>query len=326
MSTSEVPTQRSVRVAGRSWLNDFRIGLTGLTVLKTGARVPYSPAIIAEVLAWFQFFFAVLAARPEPGPRFRVAFFPDRARPWYMVWAAARLAGASIVANPLKADLVMQFEDAILSRHAPPVTSSGSVLLNFNCVDISKSEVARAFRDVFGYDLSVNPATYAGVMVEKGEGNGVHDGRIVEGPMAALPGKTYQRLVDNRTPDNACVEDLRTPMAAGKPVVVFRKQREVGRRFANANATVTMTPPETVFTVEEQAQLGAFAQRLGLDWGGLDVLRDRTEGRLYVVDANKTDMGPPTALPLGAKMRAARLLAQAFRTVYETRRKAMADG
>jgi hypothetical protein len=56
-----------------------------------------------------------------------------------------------------------------------------------------------------------------------------------------------------------------------------------------------------------------FARLLGLDWGGLDVLRDRAEGRLYIVDANKTDMGPPTALPLADKLAATRLLARAFR-------------
>jgi hypothetical protein len=45
----------------------------------------------------------------------------------------------------------------------------------------------------------------------------------------------------------------------------------------------------------------------------LDVLRDATEGRLYIVDANKTDMGPPTALPLSDKLHATRTLAKAFR-------------
>jgi hypothetical protein len=311
-----------VRVAGRSWLNDFRIGLTGLTVRKTGARVPYSPAIIAEVLAWFQFFFAVLAARPEPGEPFAVAFYPDRARPWYMVWAAARLAGAKMATSVSQADLVMHFEDASVSQNRPPTTKPGAILLNFACTDITKSHVAKVFQEVFGYSLAIDPAAHQGPMVEKGEANGAHDGRVLNGPMAPLPGKTYQRLVDNRTADDARVEDLRTPIANGRPMIVFRKQREVARRFANANVSVTMTTPDAVFTEDEAAKLGLFAQRLGLDWGGLDVLRDRVEGRLYIVDANKTDMGPPTALPLAAKMQAARTLARAFRELFEARRSA----
>ena len=50
-----------------------------------------------------------------------------------------------------------------------------------------------------------------------------------------------------------------------------------------------------------------------VDWGGVDVLRDRADGRLYIVDANKTDMGPPIALNLPDKLKATRMLAQAFR-------------
>ena len=59
-----------------------------------------------------------------------------------------------------------------------------------------------------------------------------------------------------------------------------------------------------------------------LDWGGLDVLRDRKSGALYVVDVNKTDMGPPIALPMKDKMRAVRTLAAALRAFLEERREA----
>ena len=54
-----------------------------------------------------------------------------------------------------------------------------------------------------------------------------------------------------------------------------------------------------------------------LDWGGLDILRDK-DGRIYVVDVNKTDMGPPITLPLGDKLKATGLLADAFlRLIHE---------
>lgn len=301
------------RVRGRTWFGDFEYGLRGLTVRKTGAFVPFTAAVFAEVGAWFLFFLAVSAAKPEPGPPFTIAFHPDRARPWYLAWAVARLAGGRPTTKADRADVVMHFDDATYAPNPPPTTKPGAVLLNFGCVDVSKSKVAEAFEAAFGYGLRLDPAETSGPLVEKSEDNGVHDGRILEGPAPAQPGKTYQRLVDNRTSDRAFVEDLRTPLVGGEAVVVFRKRREVGRRFANANAAVTAARPEDVFTTEERARLTAFAQRLGLDWGGVDVLRDRQEGRLYIVDANKTDMGPPTALPLADKMRAARALAKALR-------------
>ena len=60
-------------------------------------------------------------------------------------------------------------------------------------------------------------------------------------------------------------------------------------------------------------QISAFTREIGLDWGGVDVLRDRSDGKLYIVDANKTDMGPPIGLNLPDKIVATRMLANAFR-------------
>jgi glutathione synthase/RimK-type ligase-like ATP-grasp enzyme len=75
---------------------------------------------------------------------------------------------------------------------------------------------------------------------------------------------------------------------------------------------VRLTTPEAVFSPEEIAKLSAFAKAMALDWGGLDILRDRADGRLYVVDVNKTDMGPPLVLSWMDKVRSVRLLAKAL--------------
>ena len=64
-----------------------------------------------------------------------------------------------------------------------------------------------------------------------------------------------------------------------------------------------------------------FAADLGLDWGGVDVLRDRMSGRIYIVDANKTDMGPPVALKLAAKLRATRRMARAFAGAFAPKKR-----
>jgi hypothetical protein len=71
--------------------------------------------------------------------------------------------------------------------------------------------------------------------------------------------------------------------------------------------------PGEVFSPEEMQRIAAFSREMGLDWGAIDALRHRADGKLYIVDANKTDMGPPIALPLADKMKATRLLAEAFR-------------
>jgi hypothetical protein len=152
-------------------------------------------------------------------------------------------------------------------------------------------------------------------MVDKSEINAAHDGRIVQGPIERVPGRSYQKLIDNQI-DGGLVEDLRTCTVNGEPVLVFLKRRPLARRFANENVDVSWVRPEQVYTPAEIDLIRRFAQEIRLDWGGVDVLRNRKDGRIYIVDANKTDMGPPVALPLGQKLRATRLLARAFGTAF----------
>ena len=79
--------------------------------------------------------------------------------------------------------------------------------------------------------------------------------------------------------------------------------------------------PRNCYTSDEIAVIERFAASIGLDWGGVDVLRDRSSGRIYIVDANKTDMGPPVALKLGAKLRATRRMAQAFAVAFASKKR-----
>ncbi len=301
------------QTSGRVWLKDFEFGLTGLTVRKTGARVPYSPSVFAQVFDWFRYYFAAIGIERQT-PSFTIAFTPERARPWYLIWAVSRAAGAVYTSDASNADVVMQFEDATYSPNTPPARlKPGAKLINFGCTDVSKSRVAWACEQGFGYKLAVDPLTHTGPAVEKSEINAAHDGRIVQCPTKPLPDRVYQRVIDNRSADPNIVEDLRTCTVGGKAACVFIKRRPVTKRFLNTNTEVVLRRPEDVFTPQELSQITAFTRAIGLDWGGVDVLRDRADGRLYIVDANKTDMGPPISLNLPDKVKAARMLAKAFR-------------
>jgi hypothetical protein len=313
--------------SGRLWFGDFAFGPTAVVYRKTGARVPFSRSLAQELASWFAYFFAV---REEAGrtPRsFTMAFSPDRGRPWYLIWPVMRLAGGRL-APASNADVVMHFEDATWSHNAPPAAPAHARFINFGCADVSKSRIAAAFETAFGYPLALDPERHAGPAVEKSELNGAHDGRVVMCPTTPRPQHVYQKLIDNRaqrpsrnrTQRVELVEDFRCPTIGGRPMCVFIKRRPLATRFANLNSEVELAAPEHLFSADELFRIGAFTRLMGLDWGGVDVLRDRAEGRLYIVDANKTDMGPPTALPLSDKLAATRLLAQAFRDFIGLRR------
>lgn len=293
------------------WTSDFSVSGRTVRVKKTGAVIPLDRALASEAATWFGLYLAIRAKGlangfRKPGPK--VWFAPDRPRPWYLIWAAAAWEGIGFARTPEEATAGFYFEDATVGRPPPRWHSRA---FNYGCADITKSRVAEVFESVFGYPLSLDPEAGQGLAVEKGEANGAHDGRLVRLPVRARPGRTYQRLVDNVV-DGLAV-DLRTPFVGGRPVVVFIKRRPAEDRFANHNSAVSMAAPEEVFSRLELAQLSAFAREMRLDWGGLDILRDRPSGRLYVVDVNKTDMGPPIALPFTDKIAAVARMGRALR-------------
>lgn len=304
----------AILMTAGAWWRDFSLEGGAVRVRKTGALVPVEPGVMGECLAWLRFYAAVraeAASNPTDGPA--IWFAPDRPRPWYLVWAAATLAGLRLSDTPEAADIAFFFEDATTGT---PPAPAGLPVINGRCGDVSKSHVAAVFEQVSGRALTVDPTRVSGPVVAKSETNGAHDGRIVTGPCAKEVGLAYQRLIDTLAPDGM-VEDLRCPTVGGEVPVVFLKRRPAASRFANANAEVAMLNPADVFSAEERALIANFCAALGLDWGGVDVLRDRRDGKLWIVDANKTDMGPPTALPQAEKMTAARLVARALRRQVE---------
>ncbi|MEQ9314683.1 MAG: hypothetical protein RLN72_02465 [Henriciella sp.] len=309
----------------RNWLTDFKYEDGAWLVKKTGHRVPANRQLANDIFTWLTFYTLAQSWRTwrrlTGHKRPTIAFHPDKPRPWYFIWPVMHASGSKLISDVSKADIVFQFDDSTHADHTVPVTKPGATLVNFDCTDISKSNVAEAFETAAGYSLKVDPRVYQGPMVEKSEKNACHDGRIIEGPIEPVEGKTYQRLIDNEI-DGGLVEDLRCCIVGGEPTLVFRKRRELSRRFLNENAQVLLDDPRKCYTADEIAVIKGFASEIGLDWGGVDVLRDRSTGRIYIVDANKTDMGPPVALGLGDKLKSTRRMARAFVTAFTSKRSA----
>ena len=303
-------------MAQRNWLKDFKYSNGTILIKKTGHVIENNWALWHSIFTWFSFYSLAqgwrlgrfLSGHRRP----RVAFTPDKPRPWYFIWPVLAAAGARITTDPSKADVVFQFDDTTVTDNPVPTNlRKKAKLVNFDCTDVSKSVVATAWEKVAGYGLAVNPRTHTGPVVEKSEKNAAHDGRILEGPFQPADGKSYQRLIDNEI-EGGLVEDLRACIVGGRPAIVFRKRRPLERRFLNENVEVILDKPENCYTDEEIELISNFAGEIGMDWGGVDVLRDRNSGQIFIVDANKTDMGPPVALNLGDKLKSTRRMARAF--------------
>jgi hypothetical protein len=256
--------------------------------------------------------------------RFDVECYPGVPYYRHILWKAAFHAGAKLLpyhggdpGGPLAARprLRLFWTDFSVTAGpaAPPPPEWRCNALNGRMGDVSKRNVERVFAGVFGYALAFDPTTHVGPCVAKSNrDNSAHDGRVIDCPVAeADPELAYERLVDNRV-DQAALLDLRVPVVGGAIPFVYRKHRPLHDRFSNTNLWVGLAAAEEVFSGDERELLRAFCGAMGLSLGELDVLRDTSDGRIYVVDVNPTAWGPPRPLRTADASRAVRAYAAAF--------------
>jgi hypothetical protein len=197
--------------------------------------------------------------------------------------------------------LKLAFDDRTEKRQAQPGFWNG------HCLDISKSTLDSHHHEVFGYGLNVDPTAHEGPMLEKSEGNAVHDGREIQGPLSPdqlQSGKVYQRIIDNRT-EIGLFEDLRVVVIQGDVPLVYRKRKSGEVRYTNETAEVDLAKsPKSVLSEAEIAQIASLSVKMCAEFAELDVLRHRQDGRIYCVDLNPTPYGPPAGLGADSRQRA----------------------
>jgi hypothetical protein len=173
-------------------------------------------------------------------------------------------------------------------------------ILNDTDYNDDKRHVVRHMLRIFGYTHGVDPLSHRGLGVVKSRTNSLHDGKVVEFPIAHSELRedvSYERLIDNRNADKTEVCDIRLVVLDGRAPHAYLKYRPVETRFSNDNKYCQLVAPTDALTATELATCLRFAETTGMDFGELDILRDRETGRLYIVDVTITPFGPPNHLP-----------------------------
>lgn len=133
-----------------------------------------------------------------------------------------------------------------------------------------------------------------------------------------IPGYVYQRIINTQIGD--LVQDIRVPIIGEKIPFVYLKYRNVNDRFSNTNSRVEIAETHHILSNQEIDNITQFCQKIGLNYGELDTLRDCEDGSLYVVDVNNTPSGPPNHLPPREQQRALSILATTFAQVFLPKR------
>jgi hypothetical protein len=230
--------------------------------------------------------------------RKKILFYPDFPYRKATLYQLCIFLGYEVTNNPKdKFDIAIKWQRYATFFTDEPILSDlrdqNINVINFNCQDVSKSCINRVFQQVFNYSISIDPLTYQGKCVVKSNLNAKHDGKIVFCPIDAVDSEVvYQKFIDTEFKENQVCE-LRVPIFKQTiPLVyVYIKTTETEtQRFLGYPSliSVKVTEAEEVFDENEISKILNFCRQIGLDYGELDILRDRSDRQIYIVDANNT--------------------------------------
>jgi len=131
-------------------------------------------------------------------------------------------------------------------------------------------------------------------------------------PWTPREGYVYQRFIE-AIDDSGMLVDMRISII-GKdiPVVRTRFWGFDGRHLRSDCRTAIVQAASDVLSPAEAGLLLELVGRLGVDFGEVDALRDPVDGRLYVVDLNRTPTGPNQGLAQPERLEVIDRLARAF--------------
>jgi hypothetical protein len=223
--------------------------------------------------------------------RKNIAFYPDLPSPLYAIFSICLFLNARMTRNINKADLVVRWKDN--SLYSLPekdiLLLEGKKTINLKCDNITKLYVDEVFHDVFGYSTRLDPLHYTGECVKKSNYNAVHDGKVIDCPIEKVdPDCIYQLKLNNEVPGTNFVIDLRTYVFGNTIPFVRLTYKPKDTRFDADFIDAKVVTTNEMFTFEEVDLILELCRRIGLDYGELDIIRHRDDGKLYILDVNNT--------------------------------------
>ncbi len=292
-----------------------------LIINKYKKERPFPKVLLENVIYWLRYYRLYYKHKKNIKTALFYPHYPSKRAVLYKIFG---ILDYNRTNNPgTHYDVVINWQDATFRKNDAVLEKIAGEqrIINYYCTDISKKNVDRIHQDVFGYATSVNPITYKGKCVKKSDYNAQHDGVIIDTPVKEAPeGFIYQKIINNKF-DNTIVEDIRTPVFDDEIPLVYLKYKPVDKRFGSfltghhAVKETSVKKPEDIFSSKELQQIKAFTKGIGMDYGELDILRDRDDGKIYIIDVNNTPTGP-SHLPTSTKNEVLLKLAKSFSKAF----------
>jgi hypothetical protein len=294
-----------------SKVNDFLISYPSLHRKYAKAYRIYENCIMNFPLHLYY-----LQARMKNDNKKIILCYPERPNYSHTLEQVCRFSNFTITNKPQKVDAVIHFEDTTYREYDSVLSGLNKKyrVINYRCSDISKANVDKIHKKVFGYGLTINPQTYKGKYVKKGNLNSLHNGVILDHPEKPQKGFVYQTLIN--TESNGELIEARFPIFGKKAPFVYLKYRPLDNRFGSKNNRIEVVQPEKVVSKDEYKKILEFCQEIGLDCGELDVLRDNKTKKIYIIDVNNTPSSPPYEISFSAYKKCLQMMSDAFKQAF----------
>ena len=172
--------------------------------------------------------------------------------------------------------------------------------INFFLKDTSKDFVAKSMEEHFGYTFKINPKTFNGYCIAKHNGNGTKSCFFLKCPINAdevFHDHCYQKIINySSKSDSSTLYELRVPIFKNMIPFTFFKTRNKGLRFTSKNKSMDIVPATAHLSEQECQDIIMYCQKIGLEYGEIDILRSDDDGKIYIIDVNNTPWWPPNKL------------------------------
>lgn len=219
--------------------------------------------------------------------------YPDKE--FYTIVAIFMRLGYFATQNPdTPHDFAMSWQDVTWQEPCEALERAAKTVpvVNLNCRDISKRCVESHFAQVFGYSSFIDPETSSGRVVKKYDKN-ASGGFVVELPLEANDDNSefvFQKLLDSSRGD--CMIEYRVPIVLGRIPTVYIEYKDLPKdHIKTRKQKIEISEVDQIFSTNEIDQIIEFCNAIGLDFGELDIIRANDDGKIYIIDANKTPGG-----------------------------------
>lgn len=150
-----------------------------------------------------------------------------------------------------------------------------SEIINVRCLDLSRETVGEKFAEIFNYPFNLDPSKYTGKIIKRSNILGFDSPEILTAPCkikAPNQDFVYQKFIEaNGTYFHTVICGDRLPIVI-----------QITENMAELKST------EKVFTSTEIKKIILVAKQLGIEFGAVEILRDQTNQKIYIVNAEDT--------------------------------------